>query len=64
MHISVNYGHVEGRDFDTVIRELEYEFGYEGPAWEMIVASGDMEILAEFLEEDGLAVELDGEELY
>jgi len=64
MHIEVNYGHVEGTNFNKVVEEMEFEYGYEGEAWDMVVASGDMEVLAEFLAEDGLAVELDGESVY
>ncbi|AGI12021.1 hypothetical protein BPS10C_024 [Bacillus phage BPS10C] len=63
MHIEVNFGHVEGSRFDSVVEELAYEFGYEGDAWDMVVASGDMEILADFLVSDGLPVTLDGEDV-
>ncbi|AMW63275.1 hypothetical protein BI004_gp054 [Bacillus phage NotTheCreek] len=62
-HIDVNFGHVEGSRFDSVVEDLVYEFGYEGDAWDMVVASGDMEILADFLASDGLAVTLDGEDV-
>ncbi|ADH03389.1 gp243 [Bacillus phage W.Ph.] len=61
MYIEVNYGHVDGTDFYKVVKELEYEFGYKGQAWDMVVASGDMEVLAGFLAGEGLVVELDGE---
>ncbi len=63
MYIDINFGHVEGTDFNRVVEEMEFEYGYEGEAWDMVVASGDMEILAEFLVGDGLVVEIDGEEV-
>lgn len=49
----------EQREFNQAVRELQEEYGYEGFAWEMVVASGDLEILADFLASDGLYIEYD-----
>ncbi|HDR5136109.1 TPA: hypothetical protein QCS04_002441, partial [Bacillus anthracis] len=45
--------------FESAVRTLEQEYGYEGEAWEMVVASGDLEILSDFLNSDGLNAEIE-----
>lgn len=57
--LTINHGEFTFTRFEQAIRELEEEYGYEGLAWDMVVASGDFEILADFLETDGLVAELD-----
>lgn len=57
--LTINHGEFEFTRFAQAVRELEEEYGYEGFAWDMVVASGDFEILADFLGNDGLVVELD-----
>lgn len=54
----VNHGEFEFTKFERAISELQEEYGYEGLAWEMVVASGDLEILCDFLNDDGLDAEL------
>lgn len=44
----VNCGEYEFTRFESAVRTLEQEYGYEGEAWEMVVASGDLEILSDF----------------
>lgn len=56
--ISVNYGEVLTSDFNRAVNELEEEYGFEGLAWDMVVASDDFEILIDFLNADGLHAEL------
>lgn len=50
----VNYGEIQTSRFDCAVYELEEEYGYEGLAWDMVVSSGDFEILADFLSGDGI----------
>lgn len=57
--IFINYGEYEYTNFNKAIKVLEEEYGYEGLAWEMVKASNDMEILAEFLEQDGISAEVE-----
>lgn len=58
--LTINYGEFDFTDFDIAVSTLQEEYGYEGLAWEMVVASDDFEILADFLDADGLNVEMDG----
>lgn len=55
----VNSGEFEFNNFHKAVRELEEEYGYEGFVWEMVVASGDFEVLEGFLSDDGLQVEIE-----
>ncbi|KAA0780039.1 MULTISPECIES: hypothetical protein [Bacillus cereus group] len=55
----VNGGEYEFTRFERAVRTLEKEYGYEGEAWEMVVASGDLEILCGFLNNDGLDAEME-----
>ncbi|KXI67255.1 hypothetical protein [Bacillus pacificus] len=55
----VNGGEYEFTRFESAVRTLEREYGYEGEAWEMVVASGDLEILCGFLNNDGLDAEME-----
>jgi hypothetical protein len=57
----VNSGEFEFTRFDRAVSEFQEEYGYEGLAWEMVVASNDFEILCEFLNSDGLDAELEEE---
>ncbi|MDZ5712261.1 hypothetical protein [Jeotgalibacillus haloalkalitolerans] len=54
----VNNGEFEFTRFRQAVSELEEEYGYEGLAWEMVVASDDFDVLCDFLNGDGLNVEL------
>lgn len=58
MKLIVNCGEFEFTRFDRAVAALAEEYGYEGEAWDMVVASGDMEVLREFLFDDGLDAEL------
>lgn len=62
----VNNGEFEFASFNVAVVELENYYGFEGLAWEMVVASGDFEILEDFLNGDGLSAELveEGAELW
>ena len=60
----VGYGEYEFTNFDKAVKTLADEYGYEGEAWDMIVASGDLEILYEFLLADGVDAEIENEEDY
>lgn len=55
----VNGGEFEFTRFERAVSELQEEYGYEGLAWEMVVASGDFDILCDFLNGDGLDAELE-----
>ncbi|EMT54770.1 hypothetical protein I532_04160 [Brevibacillus borstelensis AK1] len=59
MKLVVNCGEYEFTRFDRAITTLAEEFGYEGEAWEMVVASGDLEILSDFLRDDGVDTEFE-----
>lgn len=59
--LTINYGEYDFTKFDQAVKNLQEEYGYEGFAWDMVVASGDFEVLADFLKSDGLHVELEGE---
>jgi len=59
--LTINYSEYDFTRFDQAVKTLQEEYGYEGFAWDMVVASGDFEVLADFLESDGLHVELEGE---
>jgi|GEM_PF-4087463 len=59
--LTVNCGEYDFTRFEHAIKTLQVEYGYDGFAWDMVVASGDFEVLADFLEADGLHVELEGE---
>ncbi|MEB8805930.1 hypothetical protein P4G82_29830 [Bacillus cereus] len=55
----VNCGEYEFTRFESAVRTLEQEYGYEVEVWEMVVASGDLDILSEFLNADGLSSEIE-----
>lgn len=55
----VNFGEYEFTRFDDAVRALQDDYGYEGLAWDMVVASGDLEILCDFLVSDGLDAEIE-----
>lgn len=57
----VNSGEFEFTRFERAVSELQEEYGYEGLAWDMIVASGDFDVLCDFLNDDGLHAELEKE---
>lgn len=54
----VNHGEFEFTRYERAVSELQEEYGYEGLAWDMVVASDDFEILCDFLNGDGLHAEL------
>jgi len=54
----VNFGEFEFTRFNRAVTELQAEYGYEGLAWDMVVASDDFEVLCDFLNDDGLDTEL------
>lgn len=54
----VNFGEYEFYSFHKAIEVLEYEFGYEGLAWDVVKNSNSMEILCEFLNDDDIDAEL------
>lgn len=56
--IVVNNGEFEFTNFNKAVVTLEAEYGYEGLAWDMVVASGDLDILCDFLTDDGIDAEL------
>lgn len=58
MRLIVNHGEFEFTDFSRAVQALSEEYGYEGMAWDMIVASGDFDVLGDFLVDDGWHVEL------
>ncbi|MDA1867350.1 hypothetical protein ACRS42_10305 [Bacillus thuringiensis] len=58
-NLVINYGELRFTDFNHAVNILSEEYGYEGEAWEMVVASGDLEILCEFLSEDGISAEIE-----
>jgi hypothetical protein len=58
LKLVINYGEFEFRSFNNAVKTLSEEYGYYGLAWEMVVASGDFDILVDFLIDDGLDVEL------
>ena len=55
----VNGGEFEFTNFDKAVKVLQEEYGYEGFMWEMVVASGDFEILEGFLSDDGLQADIE-----
>ncbi|MDA2480729.1 hypothetical protein ACS2TZ_21815 [Bacillus cereus group sp. Bce025] len=55
----INYGELRFADFKHAVNILSEEYGFEGEAWEMVVASEDLEILCEFLSEDGINAEIE-----
>lgn len=55
----VNGGEYEFTRFEKAVKTLEADYGYEGPAWDMVVASGDFEILEDFLLGDGIDAEIE-----
>ncbi|QWG81711.1 hypothetical protein EXW27_30130 (plasmid) [Bacillus mycoides] len=55
----VNYGEFNFTDFNRAVNALSEEYGYGGEAWEMVVASGDLDILCDFLIDDGLDAEIE-----
>lgn len=57
--LSINCGEHDFTRFENAVKTLREEYGYEGLAWDMVVASGDFEVLSDFLEADGLHVELE-----
>lgn len=57
--LSLEFGEFEFTNFSKAVSTLEEEYGYEGIAWDMVVASEDMWILCEFLNEDGISAELE-----
>ncbi|PEA85865.1 hypothetical protein [Bacillus thuringiensis] len=54
----VNCGVYEFTRFESAVRTLEQEDGYEGEVWEMGVASGDLEELSEFSNANDLNAEI------
>ncbi|WP_235864091.1 hypothetical protein [Sutcliffiella halmapala] len=54
----INFGEYEFTNFDRAVKVLEEDYGYEGLAWDMVVASNDFEILADFLVVDGVDAEV------
>jgi hypothetical protein len=54
----VSCGEFEFKNFTEAITTLEDEYGYQGPAWDMVVASDDMDVLCEFLNDDAVDAEL------
>lgn len=57
--LAVNCGEYNFTDFNRAVNILSEEYGFEGEAWEMVVASGDLEILSDFLNADGLNAEIE-----
>lgn len=57
----VNFGEYEFRKFEKAVAVLAQDYGYEGLGWDMVVASGDFEVLAEFLSDDGIDAEVEEE---
>jgi len=55
----IDSGYLEFRNFDKAVEGLELEYGYEGMGWEMVKASGDMDVLLDFLESDGINAEVE-----
>lgn len=58
--ITINHGEYDFTRFEQAVNTLQEEYGYEGLTWDMVIASDDFEVLAGFLEADGLQVELEG----
>lgn len=58
----INSGEHDFDDFNQAVEFLEREYGYEGPMWQMVVESNDLEILDVFLADDGLDSEIIEEE--
>lgn len=48
----INDGEMVFNNFEKAVKGLEEEYGYEGLAWDMVVASGDFDILFDFLNDD------------
>ncbi|AZF89259.1 hypothetical protein Goe5_c01530 [Bacillus phage vB_BthM-Goe5] len=59
MVLVINFGEYEFTIFMDAVHTLEMEYGYEGEAWEMVVASEDLEILGDFLDMEGFHVEME-----
>lgn len=55
----VNYGEFSFTDFNRAVNAFAEEYGFEGEAWEMVVASDDLGILCDFLIDDGLDAEIE-----
>lgn len=58
----INSGEYEFTRFEKAVATLQEEYGYEGLAWDMVVASEDFEILQDFLNDDGVLAEINEEE--
>lgn len=50
----INFGEYEFTRFDRAVSEIQEEYGFEGLAWDMVVASDDFEVLCDFLNDDGV----------
>ena len=56
--LEVNFGEYEFYKFEQAVSVLSEEYGYEGLAWDMVVASGDFEIMQSFLLDDDIEAEI------
>lgn len=54
----INKGQFRFTKFKDAVNTLEKEFGFEGAAWDTIVASNDMFALLRFLINDGINAEI------
>lgn len=59
MKLIVNYGDFEFTDFNKAVHALSSEYGYSGKAWNAVVSSGDLNVLCDFLNDDGIDAEIE-----
>lgn len=58
----INCGEFEFNRFDRATETLQEEYGFKGFGWDIVVASGDFEVLYDFLIDDGIFAELENNE--
>lgn len=54
MILTVDYGEFEFTEIDSALSILSEYYGYDGPAWDMVVSQRSLEVLVEFLKDDGI----------
>lgn len=58
MKLIVNFGEFEFTRFDAAWSTMATEYGYEGMAWNLVIESEDFDVLADFLNDDGIDAEV------
>jgi hypothetical protein len=48
-------------NFDEAVKYAEFEYGYEGLAWDLVVGTIDLQEVCDFLIDDGIQAEIENE---